>query len=341
MTTLARDSVRQNAGAPCAGSTLDEPGDGSFVCAEEVGPSVTRGLVSVVIATYNCRRYLGQAIESVLGQTYQHLEVHVVDDGSTDGSKEEVERFLVDPRVRYHYQPNAGQTAAKNHGIRKSRGEFVAFCDADDIWLPEKLAAQVPLFADNDGLGVVYSRAALIDERGVPLEPDRSDEPGFPSGRVTAHLFKLNFVPFGTAVVRRRCLDELGAFDERYLMSIDWELWLRISLYYDFLFVDTETYVYRVWPGQMSKNWRGRYEHAFRIMREFLARYPGVIDVATEAEAWAHSYTQRARLRTFMSGEYGPAIFDVVRALRVMPSYRYAWRTFPVIALAAAGFRRT
>ena len=340
MRSPAREPVRLDVGAPWVGRAPSEPTAGSVVGADDLGPEVSRGLVSVVIATYNCRQYLGQAIGSVLRQTYQHLELHVVDDGSTDGTKEEVGRFLTDTRVRYHYQPNAGQTVAKNHGIRKSRGEFVAFCDADDIWLPEKLAAQVPRFADDERLGVVYSRAALIDERGVPVEPDRSDEPEYRSGRVTADLFKLNFVPFGTAVVRRRCLDELGAFDERYFMSIDWELWLRISLHYDFLFVDTETYVYRVWPGQMSKNWSGRYEHAFRIMREFLARHPGVIDVATEAEAWAHSYTQRARLRTFISGEYGPAIFDVVRALRIKPSYRYAWRTFPVIALAAAGLRR-
>ena len=301
---------------------------------------IRRGLVSVVIATYNCRRYLGQAIESVLAQTYTDLELHVVDDGSTDGTAEEVARYLGDPRVRYHSQTNMGQTAAKNHGIRKSRGEFIAFCDADDLWLPDKLALQITAFADNPRLGVVYSRAALIEERGVRIAHDRSDEPEHPSGWVTGALFKMNFIPFGTAIVRRRCLEHAGAFDERYRMGIDWELWLRISVHYQFQFVDVETYAYRVWSGQMSKNWRGRYEHAFRIMREFLDQHPGVIDADTENEAWAHSYTQRARLRSFNSSEYGPALADVLRALRIRPTYRFAWRTVPAIALAAAGFRR-
>lgn len=302
---------------------------------------VRSGLVSVVLATYNCREYIGQAIESILSQTYSNLELHVVDDGSTDGTREEVERFFRDPRFHYHYQANAGQTVAKNHGIRRSRGEFIGFCDADDVWLPEKLALQMPAFGEHAQLGVVYSRAALFDAQGAPVEPDRSDEPTYHSGRVTSELFKINFIPFGTAVVRRRCLEQVGGFDEQYRMSIDWELWLRISLHYEFLFVDVETYAYRVWAGQMSRNWRGRYEHAFRIMREFLAHHPGVIDERTETEAWAHSYTQRARLRTFISHEYVRALGDVCRALRVKPTYRFAWRTVPVIALAAAGLRKS
>jgi hypothetical protein len=152
-------------------------------------------------------------------------------------------------------------------------------------------------------------------------------------------LFKLNFVPFGTAVVRRRCLDELGAFDEHYRMGIDWELWLRLSVHYEFDFVDTETYVYRVWPGQMSSDWRGRYDHAFRIMHEFLARNPGAIAPGAVRDAWSHCYAQRARLRTALSGEHSQALQDVARALGLQPTSRFAWKTLPAVMLAATGLR--
>lgn len=299
------------------------------------------GLVSVVIATYNCRQYVGHAIASVLKQTYVWLELHVVDDGSTDGTAHEVARFLDDRRLQYHYQPNAGHASAKNHGLRLCRGEFVAFCDADDMWLPDKLALQVSRFADNDRLGVIYTRTALMNEHGAPLPSDRSDEPEYPSGRVTSDLFKLNFVPFGTALVRRRCLDEVGLFDPRHGTSIDWELWLRISLHYDFLFVDDETHVYRLWPGQMSQDWRRLYDHAFRIMQEFQARHPDAVAPATVRDAWAHSYTERARRRSLLSGEYAGALRDVTRALRMRPMSRLAWKTLSAIALAASGLRRT
>ena len=123
-----------------------------------------------------------------------------MDDGSTDATAETVARFREDPRVRYHWQPNAGQTAAKNHGIREARGEFIAFCDADDMWMPHKLATQIPRFATDARLGVVYSRTALMNEHGERIESDHSDDPRFVSGRVTSELFKLNFVPFGAAV---------------------------------------------------------------------------------------------------------------------------------------------
>ncbi len=297
------------------------------------------GLVSVVMATYKCRPYIAQAIGSVLAQTYRHLELHVIDDGSTDGTAEEVAPFLSDSRVHYHYQSNGGQTVAKNAGIRRSRGEFIAFCDADDVWLPHKLALQVPRFARDERVGVVYTRSGRMDARGARLPIDLSDAPACPSGVVTPDLFTINFVPFGTALVRRRCLDELGMFDEQYRMGIDWELWLRVSVHYKFDFIDAETYVYRVWPGQMSSNWRGRYEHAFRIMQDFVERHPMAVCPDTVRAAWSHSYMQRARLRSAISGEHSEALSDVARSIRLQPTSRLAWRTLPAVLLAAAGLR--
>jgi glycosyltransferase involved in cell wall biosynthesis len=293
--------------------------------------------VSVVIATYNMGRYLDQAIASVLDQSMDDLDVHVVDDGSTDNTREVVARFSSDPRVHYYWQENAGQTRAKNHGVHVSRAPLIAFCDADDLWKPDKLERQCPLFDRDEGVGVVYSRSANLMEDGTEI--DQVCVVPYRAERITADLFKYNFIPFGTAVVRRRCLEQFGAFDERYRMGIDWELWLRLSLGYEFAFLDAVTYVYRIWPGQMSGNWRGRYEYAFKIMQDFLKSHPDAIPKEVVREAWAHSFVERARARSEFGGEHRDAIRDIVTALKHKPDYVYAWKSLGRVCLTAAGIQ--
>ena len=298
--------------------------------------SAANPAVSVVIATYNMAQYIAQAIESVLNQTYADLDLHVVDDGSSDDTRMVV-AAIRDPRVHYHWQSNAGQTKAKNLGIRNSTGRFIAFCDADDFWTPHKLAVQLPCFEGSDNVGVVYSRRSQVMADGTSL-PDPEDD--FHSGRITEQLFKHNFISFGTAVVRRRCLEEMGVFDEGYRMGIDWDLWLRISTRYEFSFVDDVTYIYRVWPGQMSSNWRGRYEHAFRIMESFVDKHPGLISPAVINEAYAHSYTNRGRIRAIVDRDYGNGAKDAITALRRDVLYVPAWKLLARILLLASGVSR-
>jgi glycosyltransferase involved in cell wall biosynthesis len=290
------------------------------------------------MAAYNCADYLGPAVESVLRQTYRHLELHIVNDGSTDGTGEVARRYLSDPRVRYYEQANAGQTRAKNRGIEASTGQFIAFCDADDLWLPDKLALQIPRFRHSDRVGVVYSRCTWIGPDGkrvaVEVPEDR-----YQSGRITEALFKSNIIPFGTAVVRRSCLDEMGSFDERYRMGIDWDLWLRLSTRFEFVCVNESTYLYRIWPGQMSKDWRGRYDAAFRIMSEFLARNPGLLPPAVVRDAWVDCYVQRARLRARLSADYIRALGDLRKALRWKFHSTWAWKSIGYVFAAAVGRR--
>jgi glycosyltransferase involved in cell wall biosynthesis len=282
---------------------------------------MTSPLVSVVIATYNSGHYLSQAIESVLQQTVNDLEVIVIDDGSTDGPRNLV-ASIDDPRLRYVWQANAGQTVAKNHGARLARGEFVAFCDGDDFWYENKLELQLPLFSKSPSVAVVYSPADTIDEHGHPLgdtlfTPHR--------GTVTHALFMRNFVPFGTAVVRRRCLEEVGGFDESLRMGIDWDLWLRISVRHQFDYVEQSTYAYRIWQGQMSKNWRGRYSSAFRIMNKFVDEHPNAIPSRLRRHAFADTFANRARAR--QQEQRWAAIGDAMRALVLHPTRSYIWKT--------------
>lgn len=300
-----------------------------------MSPSASK--VSVIIATYNMGQYLPNAVDSVLSQTYRNLDVHVIDDGSLDGTRDLMEQWKGDPRVHYYWQENAGQTNAKNCGIRRSDGDFVAFCDADDLWVPTKLEQQMPLFDAAGMVGVVYGRNRQIQASGEAVADVRRE--AYYSGHVTEALFQYNFISFGTTVVRRSCLNEFGGFDEAYRMGIDWDLWLRISTKYQIRFLDDVVYLYRVWPGQMSNNWRGRYDSAFRIMRNFLDQYPGTVSDEVIRRAYAHSYTERARIRALQDGEYAAALADAWTALRHLPTYLPAAKVVGRVALTAVGLK--
>jgi glycosyltransferase involved in cell wall biosynthesis len=281
--------------------------------------------VSVVIATYNTAKYVGAAVRSVLDQSAGEPEVIVVDDGSTDETAAVLGEFAGEPRVRCIWQENQGQTKAKNRGIRECRAPIVGFCDADDEWGPGKLELQLPAFAAPE-VGVVYSREERFTEgasgrKVVNYTPERCY-----SGRVTEPLFIENFVPFGTGLVRRSLLEAAGGFDERYRMSIDWDLWLRLSLKCEFHFIDEVTYHYRIWDGQMSHDWRGRYHDAIRIMENFLAEHPEAVSPACIRRAWAHTYVHRGRARVAMDKQFAAGFADIARAVFRDPGYADAWR---------------
>lgn len=269
-------------------------------------------LVSAIIATYNMGQYLSGAIQSVLDQKNVALELIVVDDGSTDATRAIVERYLTDSRVRYIYQANGGQTKAKNAGLRAARGRYIGFCDADDMWHSDKLSLQLPLMEKDPRTAVVYGRICPIDAKGAALESDATL--GY-TGHITEQLFIENFIPFGSALIRRSALDEVNGFDEARRMGIDWDLWLRISVNHRFDFTPSVVYFYRVWEGQMSNNWKGRYENAFSIMRDFEKAHPGLISPAVRRKAYALSYSNRGQIRAKLDNDRTGCVLDALRAL--------------------------
>ncbi|MBL82625.1 MAG: glycosyl transferase [Marinobacter sp.] len=280
-------------------------------------------LVSVVIATYNMGQYLPEAIDSVLAQSWENLEVIVVDDGSTDNTSQCMERFGKDGRVRYFPMQNRGQPKAKNRGLKEADGEFIAFCDADDIWDPEKLKVQMPLFEDKN-IGVVYSEVSYIDQNGNHVDKNQPYERH--SGRVTNDLIIKNFVPFGTAVIRKECLERNGFFDENLPMGIDWDLWLRYSIDWAFKYTPEKTYVYRVWPGQMSSNYRGRYDNAFVILEKFVKSNPCAVPSHLVARAWADMYASRGYTIACNEKTLKEPLVDIVRGIKCDFNYILAWK---------------
>lgn len=292
-------------------------------CPPGAGGGRTDDLVSVVIPSYNMAQYLPQAVQSVLAQSYTNLEVQIIDDGSNDDTPEVVQQWQADPRVRVHRQPNGGLPHARNQGIALTRGPFIALLDADDTWVPDKLSRQMALFQGRPEVGVVYSSYQRMDSAGQPLwtEPPRMHR-----GWVSGALLIENFIPVSSAVVRRECFARCGAFDEALRMGQDYEMWLRLSPHYQFDFVAAPTLRYRIWGGQLSLDYRKRYENGIRTMQRFLDNNPGIVDGGVVRSAWAHTYTGRGNVTLWRGRDRNGALRDYLRALSFKPAYWPAWR---------------
>ena len=187
-------------------------------------------LVSVIIPTYNSDRYIAAAIRSVLAQTYPHWEILVIDDGSQDETQQILQPMVEQygDRLHYIYQTNQGVSAARNRGIEAATGEFVAFLDADDIFLPDKLAAQIAVFAEQPQLGMVHSGWRRVDAAGNPLlnvEPWQE----IPTLDLESWLRWKPVLP-SAMMFRRQWLVEVGGFDSRFPPAEDTELVLRLAL---------------------------------------------------------------------------------------------------------------
>ena len=203
-------------------------------------------LVSVIIPTYNRAAYLQKALQSVNEQTYQTLEIIVIDDGSTDGTRKMLEGY--GGQLRYFYQENRGISGARNSGIKKAHGEYIAFLDSDDFWLPDKTEQQLALFMQHPEYGLVASRCASIRLDGSYREKNR---PGR-SGWVLDDLFKANFIRTSAAMVKQECFNTIGLFDEDLKECEEYDLWLRIAARYPMGFINKSLAVYVDNPDGVS-----------------------------------------------------------------------------------------
>lgn len=285
-------------------------------------------LVSVITATYDMAGLLGETMDAVLGQDYRNIEYIVVDDGSRDNTAEVVASRAGDPRVRYVHQENAGQTRAKNRGIEESTGEYIAFCDADDVWLPHKLSTQIPRFLVEDPPGLVYADTVFFDEHGNDLPTPHCERFG---GRILGKLLIDNFIPFPTTVVSRTVIDDLGPFDERRSMAIDYEMWLRISTRYWIDYVPEVLARYRIWSGQMSHRRAERLDNAFKIMIEFQEKHADAIDPIDLRKAWGYAFTTRAKFHNRHDRPRDASV-DFLRAFARWPFSRRTWWEFAAFA---------
>ena len=192
--------------------------------------------VSVVIPAYNHERYVGEAIQSVLNQTFQDFELIIINDGSTDRTEEEILKFH-DPRIRYYSQENRGLSATLNRGIELARGEFFTFLPSDDMMLPEKLQIQTKVLEESKDLGLVFSYPIIIDAQGKEIIDDPIVDwfktPFDKKEEIFPALFERNFLCAPTVLIRKECFKKVGFFDESLKTAQDYDMWMRILKYYD------------------------------------------------------------------------------------------------------------
>ena len=193
-------------------------------------------LVTIITPVYNSEKFVGETIESVIGQFYQNWEMIVVDDGSTDKTESIVRCYMSrDSRIKYcSLGYNSGRPAVpRNYGIEHSHGDYIAFLDSDDIWLPEKIEKQIKLFQISNETAMVYTRFKTIE--GDTISSSIFPKNGrYKSGNIFKSLYLRSFVACSSVMVKKSVLDQVGLFnaDPELIAIEDTDLWLRIALKY-------------------------------------------------------------------------------------------------------------
>ncbi|MEI6145322.1 MAG: glycosyltransferase [Methylococcales bacterium] len=208
-------------------------------------------LISIIIPVYNGERYLTEAIESALAQSYKHFELLIINDGSTDNSAAIIKPFLKDLRVIYIEQKNAGVAAARNAAIKQAKGKYIGFLDQDDLWLSNKLEVQVAALELNANVFFVHSRHDVIDAEGNNIDYDLITRV---SGYCFEELFKKNRIAVLTVLIRKTIFEEIGLFNEQLSGVDDYDMWLRITLKYPIKYIDLSLACYRFHDNNISKN---------------------------------------------------------------------------------------
>ncbi len=228
--------------------------------------------VSVIIPAYNCGEMLREAVDSVRRQTYQDLEVIIVDDGSTDDTPEVIQAIAAEfSKVRTVRADHRGVAAARNRGFAAARGEWIAPLDADDLWLDEKLARCMEYLASHKNLSIVYTPMKPVRMDGEPMEGHTKP---CHAGRLTRKLFRSIFIHTPAVVFHKRVIEKCGNLDESLPVSEDYEFWLRISTEFEFGLIDEPLALRRWRPDSLSRSDRseGRCIKAAMLERFYFER---------------------------------------------------------------------
>mgnify|MGYP003675035063 FL=1 len=286
-------------------------------------------LVSIITPTYNRAEFIEQAVNSVLAQTYTNFELLIVDDGSTDNTRDLLEPALTDSRVRYSRQENQGQSVARNRALSEAKGDFVCFLDSDNYWPTEKLEKQVALFRQQPDYDVIYGDVVVIDEVGA--EVTRNNMRRY-SGQIARYMIRDNCVSMNTAMARRRCFDELGAMSGKRRVADDYDLWLRFSARFRFLYVPEFFAYYRVMDDQISSDKTRRFDSNWQIITDFRREFPDAMSEQDFDLGFAAFHNRKARYLA-SQGSKGGALAEMLKALRLRPFRRASWRSLAAVLL--------
>lgn len=248
--------------------------------------SYSSDLVSVVIPCYNHGKYLAQAIESVLKQSYQSYEIIVVDDGSTDNSKKVAQSY---PAVRYLYQQNQGPSMARNTGIDKSIGRFLVFLDADDWLFPDALKINIKYLLENEEAAFVSGSHQKVNNDGVILEEGKwvvREDPYL-------HLLQGNYIGMHATVMYRRSVLEKIKFDVSLRLCEDYDVYLKITRKYPVIHHEVTIAAYRIHDSNTSVNIPRMLEAALKVLerqRDKLLNERELVNYKNGLEIWENYY---------------------------------------------------
>lgn len=278
--------------------------------------------VSVVIPTYNRRMYVQKALDSVLSQTFNEFETIVVDDGSTDGTGDAL-RARYGDRIQYIWQENQGASVARNCGIDISKGIYIALLDSDDLWLPNKLATQVPILDANQHAVLVFSPAWSIGSNGQHLPNSKVGAITHEDDLTLESLCLTNRMGGApsTALIRRSALERVDGFDPTLQFSEDWDLWIRLRQLGSFIAIDEPLAVSRrnptsKWHSINSEVEDSRLASHLRILAKAFGNWPGTVPVRLRTRAMARQYGLMA-FRDYFGGRPRSGQWKYDRAARL------------------------
>ena len=310
-------------------------------------PAAEAPAVSVVIPSYNHALYIRETIESVLGQTFEDLELIIIDDGSQDASVEVIENTISEwahKNVVFVHRENRGLCRTLNEGLRIARGEYFAYLGSDDLWAPEKLSKQIgALDAGGAEHGACFCDCSIIDSEGKLKGRIGSQYP-FRGGMIYDDLIWMRFQPSSpTNLFRKEAVVKVGGFDETHSIE-DRDLWIRVAREYRIAYVDEPLASWRVHNRNTSKNLEAMYEYAIDVLDRAIVENP---------ELRRHEKTLRAKIDAqqaanyFENNDMESARKYSIRALVRNPTYYQGWRALllstlgPRIVSRMRAFRRS
>lgn len=223
--------------------------------------------ISVIIPTYNSARYICETIDSVLSQTYKNFEILVIDDGSTDNTRNRLKQY--ENSINYTYKKNEGVSIARNYGIEKAKGEYLAFLDSDDIWKPTKLEKQINTIENQSEAIACFTLTEYFDESGNVV--NKSEFPNYADLTEALLLYSCVIGPPSSFMMHRSIFEKIGGFDPNFSQCADWDMWLRLTKFGKVICLDEYLVQYRHHANNMSKNIELLEKDTIAVLNKFFA----------------------------------------------------------------------
>ena len=278
--------------------------------------------VSVVIATYNRAHLIGETLDSVLGQSFRDFEIILVDDGSTDDTREVARRY--EPHVQYICQDNRGPSAARNRGVRQARGAWISIQDSDDVSSPDHLRLLHAYAAGHPNVGMVFANGAYL---GGPEHKRNTIIPRQKSRCLAERNFQLrdifdkSIVRLQAALISKSAYDVLGGHDESLRICMDLDLSFRLMMNFPIAYIDEVVFYYRKHDGNTGRNEEVRLTENIQVIKKLLRDYPDANDIIGRrqiAARLAYRYYRLAKGR-WKKREWADARRALLQALALSP----------------------